>query len=387
MVTFLHTSDWQLGMTRWFFKDDGADAQTRFTQDRIDAIGRIGQVAQDIGAEFIVVAGDVFDSNTLPERVVRRALDAMEALPVPVYLLPGNHDALEAGSIYHRPEFEKYQEKGIFVLRDSEPVAVRSGVEIVGAPLRSKVIYENPANEVLENLTAADGVQRVLVAHGQVQSFGADAEATIDLEAADRAIDAGKVHYIAVGDKHSTEQLDSRGFMWFSGSHETTDFDHVEKDSGNVLEVRIDESAPVGTPPTVVPHKVGTWKFHCSQRDCASVHDVEDWLDSLQAIANKPRVAVKYSLTGTVSLSEMVSIERRREGLAQSFAAFYQRGSGTDLTVVPDDGDIEAFGLTGFPMAAARQLKDRSTSEALSAQDRQTAADALGMLARLAKEA
>lgn len=386
MVTFLHTSDWQLGMTRWFLETADEDAQVRFAQDRIDAITCIGDIARETGASFIVVAGDVFESNTLPDRVLRRALDAMESLPVPVYLLPGNHDALEAGSIYYRSEFETYRAKGIHVLKDSTPVEAVPGVEIVGAPLRSKVIYENPVEEVLESLKPAPGV-RVVVAHGQVQAFGADTEATISLNAVNRAIDEGKVHYIAVGDKHSTEQLDSRGFMWFSGAHETTAFDDVEKDSGNVLEVCIDESAPTGTPPKVISHRVGRWTFHASTADCASYEDVEYWLDSLQAMEDKPRVAVKYSLTGTVSLSEMVRIEQRREALAQSFAAFYRRKSGTDLTVVPDDGDIAAFGLTGFPLAAAENLQEQSTSEMLSAEDRQAAADALGLLARLAREA
>ena len=41
-VTFLHSSDLQIGMTRWFLS---AEAQARFDDDRIRSIERMGEVA------------------------------------------------------------------------------------------------------------------------------------------------------------------------------------------------------------------------------------------------------------------------------------------------------------------------------------------------------
>ena len=96
-VRFLHTSDWQLGMTRAFLSDEAAP---RFSQARIDAITRLGELVKEHGASFIVVAGDVFESNQLSRQTVLRTLNALEALPVPVFLLPGNHDPVDASSIF-----------------------------------------------------------------------------------------------------------------------------------------------------------------------------------------------------------------------------------------------------------------------------------------------
>ena len=42
MTKFLHTADWQLGMTRHFLSDE---AQARFTAARIEAITTIGALA------------------------------------------------------------------------------------------------------------------------------------------------------------------------------------------------------------------------------------------------------------------------------------------------------------------------------------------------------
>ena len=42
-TTFIHTSDFQLGMTRWFLK---GEAQGRFNDDREAAIVRLGELAE-----------------------------------------------------------------------------------------------------------------------------------------------------------------------------------------------------------------------------------------------------------------------------------------------------------------------------------------------------
>ncbi|MDU4704964.1 MAG: metallophosphoesterase, partial [Corynebacterium sp.] len=147
-MKFIHTSDWQLGMTRWFLELDGGEAQARFHESRLNAIDRIGELAISEGAEFIVVAGDVFDSNTLPDKVFLRALERIAKLPVPVYFLPGNHDALDASSIYRRSAFESLEDRGVYVIRDSAPIAIRDGVELIGVPVRGKYSADDIVAEI-----------------------------------------------------------------------------------------------------------------------------------------------------------------------------------------------------------------------------------------------
>jgi DNA repair exonuclease SbcCD nuclease subunit len=102
MTRFIHTSDWQIGMTRHFLR---GEAQARYTEARLDAIRMIATVADDEGCAFVVVAGDVFESNDLDRRTVVRALDAMGSFVIPLFLLPGNHDPVDASSIYQSPTF------------------------------------------------------------------------------------------------------------------------------------------------------------------------------------------------------------------------------------------------------------------------------------------
>ena len=82
-IRFIHSSDWQLGMTRVFLDKDSAP---RFSQARIDAIATLGKLAIEHDAQFIIVAGDVFESNQLSRQTLMRTLDALESLPVPIFL-------------------------------------------------------------------------------------------------------------------------------------------------------------------------------------------------------------------------------------------------------------------------------------------------------------
>ena len=160
-VTFIHTSDFQLGMTRWFLSPA---AQSRFDDDREAAVLRLGELATETGAEFIVVAGDVFEHNSLSTSTLLRAKDMFKRLPVPVYLLPGNHDPLVADSIF----FNSFADN-VHVIADSEPIEVRPGVEIVGAPYLSKRANYDLVRRALEPLQPADeGTVRIAVGHGQV---------------------------------------------------------------------------------------------------------------------------------------------------------------------------------------------------------------------------
>ena len=144
MVKFLHTADWQLGMTRHYL---GAEAQPRFSAARLDAIERIGFLAMEEKCEFVIVSGDVFESNHVRRQVVVRAFEKMAATPeLTFFLLPGNHDPLDASSVYHSSTFNEHQPDNVRVLGGSDPVEVVPGVELIPAPWPNK----QPGTDLVE---------------------------------------------------------------------------------------------------------------------------------------------------------------------------------------------------------------------------------------------
>ncbi|MGO1906567.1 MAG: metallophosphoesterase family protein, partial [Brevibacterium aurantiacum] len=61
-MRFVATGDWQLGMTAHYLS---AEARPRFHRARLDAVKRIGEIAAEQSCEFVIVCGDVFESNQL----------------------------------------------------------------------------------------------------------------------------------------------------------------------------------------------------------------------------------------------------------------------------------------------------------------------------------
>lgn len=361
-VRFLHSSDWQLGMTRHFLSDEAAP---RFSQDRISAIKRLGELAQEHEAAFIVVAGDVFESNQLSRQTVLRTIEALKSVPVPIFLLPGNHDPLDVSSIFATAEFQAAGEH-IVVVRDTQPMAVPGldGVEVVGAPWRTKHPSSDLCSDLLAELEPAVGKMRVAVCHGQVDTLSPDKgrPEIIKLAAAEAAINDARIHYLALGDRHSVTNVGGSGRIWFSGAPVATDF--TEDNPNKTLLVELSPGRC-----EVQELQVGDWVFIAEHFDLNGTDDlkrVDEWLSELPT---KERTIVKVGFTGTVSLALAAQLDQLLGTRAELFASLRKRERTTDLSVVPDELDQDSVALSGYAKDAWDDLiaAGASDSEALDA--------------------
>ncbi|MEE3065169.1 MAG: exonuclease SbcCD subunit D [Actinomycetota bacterium] len=371
-MRFLHTADWQLGMTRHFL---AGDAQPRYSAARRDAVAGLGALATEVGAEFVVVAGDVFEHNQLDPKVIGQSLEAMRAIGIPVYLLPGNHDPLDASSVFTSALFTRECPDNVIVLDRAGTHQVRPGLEIVAAPWRSKSPTTDLVAEVTEGLDAGP-VTRVLVAHGGVDVLDPDREkpSLIRLAGLEEALTRGAIHYAALGDKHSLTQVGESGRVWYSGSPEVTNFDDVESNPGHVLVVDIDESNQV----SVTPRHVGQWRFVTLHRQVDSSRDIADLDMNLDLMTEKDRTVVRLALTGSLTVTDRATLDGCLDRFARLFADLRTWERHTDLAVIPADGEFTDLGIGGFAAAAVEELVATARGD-----DTDSAADAQGALALL----
>lgn len=376
-MRFLHTADWQLGMTRHFLN---GEAQPRYSAARRDAVASLGAVAKETDAEFVVVAGDVFEHNQLAPRDVSQSLEAMRAIGVPVYLLPGNHDPLDASSVYTSALFAAERPDNVVVLNRAGTFEVRPGLEIVAAPWRSKKPTTDLLGEVLEGLTP-DGVTRIVVGHGGMDLFEPDRDkpALIRLATVEAALERGAVHYVALGDKHSRTQVGSTGRIWYSGSQEVTNYDHIEPDPGHVLVVDVDEQDPARAV-KVDSRRVGRWKFVTLRHSVDTAREVVDVDINLDQLPDKERTVVQIALTGTLTVTDKAALDACLDKYARLFAALATWDKETDLAVMPADGEFDDLGIGGFAAAAVDELVATARTDGAQADH---ARAALALLLRL----
>jgi DNA repair exonuclease SbcCD nuclease subunit len=370
---FLHTSDWQLGMTRHFLSEG---PQERFTQARFDAIRTLGRIAEEECCEFMLVCGDAFESNQVDRKTVARALEALKDVAVPVYLLPGNHDPLDSASVYHSSTFVERKPDNVHVIERVDPMKAVDGLEIVGAPWMSKRPVANPIEDVLSALPSAGEVVRICAGHGAVDLLTPERESAgvIAVAGVEQAINEGKVHFVALGDRHSVTQVGKSERIWYSGTPESTDFSETQ--SGFALVVDIDDDHVVTR-----EVQIGQWRFLERRRvDLNTSEDVEALRESLEKVENKERTVVRLHLVGSVSLLLRTLIEDHLLAASDVFAALEERED--DLVVVPDDADFADLGFSGFADATVERLRSKIAE---AGHEGAIARDALMLLLRLAR--
>src|SRR5688500_15452596 len=95
-MRFIHTADWQIGMRA---VHAGAAAEA-VRAARLHTAARVCDLAVREQADFLLLTGDTFEDNAVDRGLVGRVAAILAATACPVYVLPGNHDPLQPGSVW-----------------------------------------------------------------------------------------------------------------------------------------------------------------------------------------------------------------------------------------------------------------------------------------------
>ena len=232
-LRFLHTADWQLGLKLAFVAGDAGRGGAISALRGGPAARR--RIAKEREVDAVVVAGDVFDDNAVGEDSLQRARDALaQFAPIPVLLLPGNHDAATPDCVLARLARRRARP------RAPRRRAVRPPARpLPPVPAPPPPRARRPARALPAGAPPGDPIL-VAIAHGALIDFteGLESKNVIDW----RAVLAKGYDYLALGDWHGTLSFDPR--VWYSGAPEPTRF--KEKRPGYALVVEID--APGATP-------------------------------------------------------------------------------------------------------------------------------------------
>ncbi|NCY01956.1 MAG: DNA repair exonuclease [Planctomycetia bacterium] len=361
MVTFVHSADWQLGKPFSRVSDDGK--RTRLQEQRIAAVRRIGEVVKKHDAAFVVVAGDVFDSNSPTNTVVADACDAIKSIGAPVYVIPGNHDHAGPGSVWSQPFFlrvSKDRAPNLRVLLDREPVQ-EAGCILFPCPLSRRQSGEDPCTWIRNHdFSGLEDRPRIVLAHGSTLNFRQesdeeDNDRQPNLIALDR-LPISHIDYVALGDWHGMVQAGEKA--WYSGSHETDRFPKVGQTTGHVALVEVRR----GGPPTVQPLRTGhtRWLVHSATfATDAGPAAVKDSLDQLVGDAERGLSLLKLSLGGNLGLAGHAELSTILE---EWQAGLLDLRLDKSVAVAPTADEIDALAhTTVHPLIAhvARELQDQ----------------------------
>lgn len=202
-LRLLHTSDVHIG-------DE--------TYPRLRLAGLIAAVDAALTAKVdaVLIAGDLFDSARVKDEDVTATWAQLARLPVPVLLIPGNHDCLGHPSIYSRVS---HLDAGSHVhfLREAE--GEHRTLPELGLTVWARGMVEHePANVPLRGYHRRDeGNWQLAMAHGHYVPDGEESHRSSPVPQG--MIGALGCDYLALGHWHRFEDVSHNGVAaFYSGS-------------------------------------------------------------------------------------------------------------------------------------------------------------------------
>lgn len=365
-MRFIHTADWQLGKP--FAGVADARKRSLVQQARIDAVKRIGILAGEHHAQFVLVAGDLFDSTSADKATVSAACSAIGQIKVPVIVIPGNHDNGGPGSVWEQEFFHREREAlapNLVIALEAAPLELESAV-ILPCPLLRRTVIGDPtewlrSGDVYSSLPP--GKPRIALAHGSTQMFSSGWADEDEDSSGANLIDLGRmpdseIDYIALGDWHGTKQVGAKA--WYSGTPELDRFPKgADHDAGNALVV----GAERGGVPAVTTARAGSLNWVEAAIDLAgdeAPRDLEGRLAALVGIQAAEAALLRLSLTGAIGIAASDELGRYLESLESRLLRLKLVDR---TTLVPTGQEIEALTeRVGDPLIArvAAQLVERA---------------------------
>lgn len=342
MIHLIHTADWQIGRQYGQFDTDDA---AMLAEARYEAVARIAALAAERRADAVLVAGDVFDTQAVSDRSIRRLFDALAAYAGPWVLIAGNHDAALADSVWSRAHQLGCIGPNVHVpLRPGVVDLPELNLAVLAAPLTQRHTYDD-TTAIFDTLATAPGRLRVGLAHGSVSGRLPDTVDSANPVAADRAARA-RLDYLALGDWHGCLQVDAR--TWYAGTPEPDRF--RANASGGVLDVQLPGA---GAEPVVEAVPVGRYRWAHWAEALLLASDAETLAHRLQDVGATD--VLRLELSGQLTLGAWDALQEAIARAAARTRALLL--DTTDLSLAPDAQDLAALGASGYVGEVAAQLQ------------------------------
>lgn len=353
-ISFLHIADLHLGLRLTRFDKSVAD---KLHEARFQALENVRKQAESRSTAFVIIAGDLFDDNNVDLATRKGTLDLLGSFPCPVFVLPGNHDPLCAGSVWERAPWKQLAaDSCVHVLRERAPVEAAERVTLFPCPVTAKTSLANPFDWVKPGDKASI---RIGVGHGSVMDrpqlpeddhpIPMDTPARSDLD------------YVALGHWHGERRFaDDR--MAYPGTHEQMRFADAGFASGwqayssrqleefggagfgNALRVSI--AAP-GALPEVESLAVGHFRWREEVREVMNAADFKRALKELAEAETLERTLLLLNLTGVLPIEELAGLDRMKTMLSRYV---WHEIEHEGLSLAPTDSDLAALrehGISG----------------------------------------
>ena len=319
MLRLLHTADVHLGARHTDLGEQAAAQRER----QFAAFKAAVDLAIAEKVDIVLIAGDLFDSNTQPKRSVERVAAEINRLVVArirTVVIPGTHDVYDRSSLYRVHDLAALSGSGqdddlVTVLTPDRPSVhlVACDVIVHGPVFATKRAPHSPLRDV--RVTGGDGATwHVAMVHGSLSI--PDRTDRDEVVFTREEIMATGLDYLALGHWHSAQQGKAGSTTWaYSGAPEPVAV--TQDGAGKVLLVELNEAAGKRTV-TIDERVVGRTRFEKLDIDASGVSDQPAVVAAIAAKAD-PDLVLDARLTGVRPDELDLLVDEIEEQLRGSF--------------------------------------------------------------------
>jgi DNA repair exonuclease SbcCD nuclease subunit len=364
MPRFLHTADWQIGRRYSQFDPDDASL---LAEARALVVEKLAALAIDRAVDAVLVAGDVFDAQTVSDRVIRRLFAAMSGFAGPWVMIPGNHDAALSESVWTRAQRLGAVPANVHLALTPGVISLEPcKTAVLCAPLTQRHTYSD-TTEAFDGIQTPDGWLRIGLAHGSVEGILPGEIDSANPIASNRCLSA-RLEYLALGDWHGLKIVNER--CAYSGTPEQERF----RDNEPGYCIVVDVEGP-GAVPKLEPVCVGRHQWSDLALSVAVPTDIDQICVRLASLRGDD--VVQVAISGRTDLS---GHRRLTEALGRAEAAVRSlRHDLADLRLLPTKDDIAALHADGYLAEVIAELRDEQ-GDGRDAEQARVAREALAIL-------
>lgn len=260
-------------------------------------------MAIDEKVDVVLIAGDLFDSNTQPKRSVERVAAELKRLgeaKIRTIILPGTHDCYDRSSIYRSYDLAAMAGAGpgddsVTVLTPDRPSVHLSACDVVvyGTVFATKRAPHSPLRDLRVPADEDKAAWHVGMVHGSLAI--PDRTDRDEVVVTKEEIAATGLDYLALGHWHSVQRGRAGTTTYaYSGAPEPV---AVNQDgAGNVLLVTLEENGLARTV-TIEERRVGLTRFEKLELDAARIRSQPDLVGTLLKKGD-PNLVLEVRLTG-----------------------------------------------------------------------------------------
>jgi DNA repair protein SbcD/Mre11 len=286
MLRIIHTADVHLGARH----DDLGEQASAQRERQFAAFVATLDLAIAEKVDLVLIAGDLFDSNTQPKRSVERVAAQLRRLgteKIRAVVAPGTHDCYDRASIYRAYDLKALSgstpdDDWVTVLTPERPSVLLHAIDTVvhGPVFATKKAPHSPLRDLGAAVAKAraEATWQIGVLHGSILIPGKTERDDVVITPAEVA--ASGLDYLALGHWHSSQQGKAGSVTYaYAGAPEPVALDQDR--AGKVLLIEL-EATPSGRSISVEERKVGKTRFEKLDLDAAGVTSQPALIDSLR---------------------------------------------------------------------------------------------------------